>query len=243
MKVLAIIRKGNGQYYTSLVFGYYSVSSSIDDDYQKYLDSIYNQFYIVLDESKTKLIKQAVFDRKNKHLEPLILIVDHATDDWNIDQNNNGCVNYLDWSSLLTAVEGNSISSEMLSRCVIEDSKIEYQEYQTVKTQKDLENLDRASRGFHDAYIKDFKEENDSLYILFDGTWGCKIELWFEGNVSYSTESRDPEEYDPYWFDSTLIMSNGYFILVDEGNMTEEKIDKGYCWFKGNKLKYHIIPN
>lgn len=29
--MLAIIRKGNGQYYTSLVFGYYSVSSSIED--------------------------------------------------------------------------------------------------------------------------------------------------------------------------------------------------------------------
>ena len=241
--MLALIRKGNGQYYTSLVFGYYSVSSSIDDDYQKYLDSIYNQFYIVLDESKTKLIKRAVFDRKNKSLEPLILIVDHTTDDWNIDENDNGCVNYLDNSILLTSVEEGSIPNKTISRCILEDSKIVYQEYQTVKTQKDLENLDWASRGFHDAYIKEFKEENDSLYILFDGTWGCKIELWFEGNISYSTESRDPEEYDPCWSDSTLLMSNGYVILVDDENMTEDDIGKGFCWFKGNKLKYHIIPD
>lgn len=61
------------------------------------------------------------------------------------------------------------------------------------------------------------------LYVLFDGTWGCKIELWFEGNVSYSTESRNPEEYDPYRSGSTLIMSNGYFILVDDENMTEKR--------------------
>lgn len=241
--MIAIIRKGNGQYYTSLVFGYYSVSSSIDDDYQKYLDSIYNQFYIVLDESKTKLVKQVVFDRNNKYLEPLVLIVEHKTDDWNIDENDNGCVNYLDNSTLLTSVEKSSIPSEMISRCVLEDSKTVYQEYQTVKTQRNLENLDWASGGFHDAYIKDFKEENDSLYVLFDGTWGCQIELWFEGNVSYSTESRNPEEYDPCWSDSTLIMRNDYFILVDDENMTEEKIGKGYCWFKGNKLKYHIIPD
>lgn len=241
--MIAIIRKGNGQYYTSLVFGYYSVKSSSDDDYQKYLDSIYNRFYIVLDENKTKLIKQAVYDRKNKYLEPLILIVDHTTNNWIIDENDNGCVNYLDNSTLLASVEESSISSEMISRCILEDSKIVYQEYQTVKTQKDLENLDWASRGFHDAYIKEFKEGNDSLYVLFDGTWGCQIELWFEGNVSYSTESRNPEEYDPYWGGSTLIMSNGYFILVDDENMTEKKIGKGYCWFKGNKLKYHIILN
>ncbi len=241
--MFAIIRKGNGQYYTSLVFGYYSVSSSIEDDYQKYLDSIYNRFYIVLDESKKKLIKQTVFDRNNKYLQPLILIVDHTTDDWNIDENDNGCVNYLDNSTLLTSVEESSISSEMISRCVLEDSKIVYQEYQTVKTQKELENLDWASGGFHDAYIKEFKEESDSLYVLFDGTWGCQIELWFEGNVSYSTESRNPDEYDPYWSDSTLIRNNGYFILVDCENMTEEEIGEGYCWFKGNKLKYHIIPD
>ena len=24
---------------------------------------------------------------------------------------------------------------------------------------------------------------------------------------------------------------------------TEEQIEEGYCWFKGNKLKYHIIPD
>lgn len=241
--MLAIIRKGNGQYYTSLVFGYYSVSSSIEDDYQKYLDSIYNQFYIVLDESKHKLIKQTVFDRNNKYLQPLILIVDHTTDDWNIDENDNGCVSYLDYASLLSSVEGNTVSDDIVSRCVLEDSKSEYCEYKTVETQKDIDNLDWASGNFHDAYIKYFKEENDSLYILFDGTWGCQIEMWFEGNVSYSTESRNPDEYDPYWSDSTLICNNGYFILVDCENTTEEEIREGYCWFKGNKLKYHIIPD
>ena len=241
--MLAIIRKGNGEYYTSLVFGYYSSVSSDDDEYQRYLDSIYNRFYIVLDESKTKLIKQVVYDKNNKYLIPLVLVVDHSTDDWIIDKNENGCVNYLDHSTLLASVEENNISDEVISRCISEDSKVKYQEYHTVETQKDLEDLDWASGNFHDAYIKEFREENDSLYILFDGTWGCQIELWFEGNVSYSTESRDPEKYDPYWSDSTLIMNSGYFILVDGEDTTEDQIGEGYCWFKGNKLKYHIIPD
>ena len=241
--MLAIIRKGNGEYYTSLVFGYYSDNASFEDDYQRYLNSIYNRFYLVLDESKTKLIKQVVYDKNNKYLIPLVLVVDHSTDDWIIDKNENGCVNYHDHSTLLASVEENNISDEVISRCISEDSKVKYQEYHTVETQKDLEDLDRASGNFHDAYIKEFKEENDSLYILFDGTWGCQIELWFEGNVSYSTESRDPEKYDPYWSDSTLIMNSGYFILVDGEDTTEDQIGEGYCWFKGNKLKYHIIPD
>ena len=75
--MLAMIRKGNGEYYTSLVFGYYSYIEPNDDDYQRYLDGIYNRFYIVLDESKTKLIKQVVFDKNNKYLIPLVLVVDH----------------------------------------------------------------------------------------------------------------------------------------------------------------------
>ena len=51
--MLAIISKGNGEYYTSHVFGYYSSISSDDYEYQRCLDSIYSRFYIVLDESKT----------------------------------------------------------------------------------------------------------------------------------------------------------------------------------------------
>ena len=241
--MLAIIRKGNGEYYTSLVFGYYSDKASDDDNYQRYLDSIYNRFYIVLDESKTKLIKQVVFDKNNKYLIPLVLVVHHSTDNWVIDENGNGCVDYLDHSTLLTSVEENSIPDETISRCILDDSKTKYQEYQNVETQDDLENLDWASRNFHDAYIKEFKEENDSLYILFDGTWGCQIELWFDGNVSYSIESRDPKTEDPCWSDSTLIMKDGYFILVDCEDTAEDQIGEGYCWFKGNKLKYHIIPD
>ena len=36
--MLAIIRKGNGEYYTSLVFGYYSDNTSFEDDHQRYAE-------------------------------------------------------------------------------------------------------------------------------------------------------------------------------------------------------------
>ena len=44
----AIVKQENGQSYTSMVFGYYCPVQS-RDGYDSYLESIHNQFYIVLD--------------------------------------------------------------------------------------------------------------------------------------------------------------------------------------------------
>lgn len=41
----AIIRQGNGQYYISAVFGYYS-DVKLEDDYQRYLERIRTPYYI-----------------------------------------------------------------------------------------------------------------------------------------------------------------------------------------------------
>ena len=50
----AIIREGDGNFYTSMVFGYYKTSD--DFDYK-------NRFWIVLNKSKTALIKQHVLQQ------------------------------------------------------------------------------------------------------------------------------------------------------------------------------------
>nr|DAV24372.1 MAG TPA: hypothetical protein [Caudoviricetes sp.] len=47
-KIYAIVKQENGQSYTSMVFGYYCPVQS-RDGYDRYLESIHNQFYIVLD--------------------------------------------------------------------------------------------------------------------------------------------------------------------------------------------------
>ena len=46
----------------------------------------------------------------------------------------------------------------------------------------------------------------------------------FSGDVSYNTDSRDPEEYDPYWFGSTVAFHNGYIYMVDEDEMNIDEI-------------------
>lgn len=98
--------------------------------------------------------------------------------------------------------------------------------------------------GFHDAYIEECKQLDDgSLYVRFDGTWGCKVEVWFWGAVEYDISSRDPEQCDPYWFASTIIIQDGFVYFIDEDNMTVDRISEGYCWFKARHMKYRIIPD
>ena len=76
-----------------------------------------------------------------------------------------------------------------------------------------------------------------------DGTWGCEIEVWFSGDLEYDTSSRDPEECDPYWYGSTVILHNGFVYFVDEEDMTVDKITPGYCYFKARHMKYKVIPD
>ena len=72
--------------------------------------------------------------------------------------------------------------------------------------------------------------------------WGCDIEVWFSGEVSYDTSSRNPEEFDPYWGDSTVFFHDGFVYLIDDEYATVENAKDGWCWFKARHMKYHVIP-
>lgn len=79
--------------------------------------------------------------------------------------------------------------------------------------------------------------------MRFDGTRGCEIEVWFRGDLEYDTSGRDSETSDPYWFSSTVILQDGFGYLIDDNDMTVERITPGYCYFKSRHMKYRIIPD
>ena len=85
--------------------------------------------------------------------------------------------------------------------------------------------------------------DDGTLYLLFDGIWGCGIEMWFSGDPEYDTQSRNPEKFDPYWSGSTLILQDGFVYLVDDDDMTVDRIGEGYTYFKARQLKYRVIPD
>ena len=225
----AIIKQANGQSYTSMVFGYYCPIQS-QDDYERYIENIYNQFYIVLNKAKTQFVKLYVFASGEKSLNPQILITDTNQDDWTLDDNNHGCANILLGVNIDTIET--DISKEILQKCVQLDSAYNYVEYPEITSKNDIDNLMMAAGDFHDAKIKNMKTNDDGvLYILFD-VWGCEIEMWLEDDVTYSTESRNPEYEDPYWFDSSMVIEDGFIYFYDCDGISPSELSDSYCWFK-----------
>ena len=236
----AIVRNKDGSHYTSVVFGYFCKITSTDD-YKRYLEGIHNRFYVVLNEAKDALIKKYIFPSDNKYLDPQVLIVEADQDNWLFEDDTHGCVDFLHGVDFYA--EEMAIDPVLLGQCITMDAMCRYNEYVEIKTEKDIENLMWVSGGFHDAYIEKHEQMDDVVYVRFAGVWGCKIEMWFEGETAYSVESRDPEEYDPTWYGSSFLMHDGFFYFVDEEGVKTENIDNTYRWFKSRRVRYHVIPN
>ena len=180
----AMIREGDGNFYTSMVFGYYK--SSDDFDYE-------NRFWVVLNKAKTSLVKQHVLQQGTEYLIPMVLIADADESGWNKISENEESADFLPTGELLSMIDSDTVPSELICKCIELDRAYKFESIRAINTANDIRDLQWVSGGFHDAFIADMKEDGSSLYILFDGTWGCKIEVWFEGEVSYDASSRDPE--------------------------------------------------
>lgn len=238
----AIINQGNGKYYVSQVFGYYR-NISATDDYQRYVEGFRNPYYVVWDAEKKHLIKWLVMLPNTKYLIPQILIVEANQDNWITDENGEGCVNFLTKELIDLMVSTDNQLEKLLEKCRQTDEDYVFDETPEIKIKSDIENLEWASGGFHDARIAEEKLQDDgSLYLRFDGTQGCEIEVWFWGDLEYDSSSRHNEVYDPYWSGSTIIMQNGFVYLIDDCGVTVEEISQEYCYFKARHMKYHIIP-
>lgn len=239
----AIIRQGNGKYYISYVFGYYR-NITATEDYEKYIEGIHNPYYIVWDENKEKLIKWFAMQPNTKYIVPQVLIVDMDKQNWIENAEGEGCVEFLSKAMIDSITEDGFQDNGIFNKCRTVDRDYKYEEYHEIMEEKDINNLYWATGYFHDARIaKEIMQDDGTLYLRFDGVWGCEVEVWFWGDVEYDTSSRDPELYDPYWYGSTILIENGFIYLVDDEDMTVDKIGEGYCYFKARHMKYHIIPD
>ena len=90
----ALVNQGNGKYYVSYVFGYYT-DITATDEYERYVQSIHSPYFIVWDENKQKLIKWLRMVPNTNYLIQQIIIVDRNRDNWIIDDEGEGCVNFL----------------------------------------------------------------------------------------------------------------------------------------------------
>ena len=184
----AIIRLGDGKYYCSAVFGYYDDNEN--DNYS------YHMYYIVFNQKKTKLIKQPLFNRKRyPQLDKKVLVFDGDQTNWTVNKNGYGGVDFLPKENALHIIESGIMPADLLNKCLSLEVSANFEDYQEIRDSKDVDNLMWVSGDFHDAVISKQEEKQDgSLSVLFGGIWGCSIELIFSGDVSYCTDSRNPDE-------------------------------------------------
>ncbi len=230
----AIIREGEGRFYTSTVFGYYR--SADPYDYK-------SRFWIVLNKEKTALVKLPVLQPNIASMIPMLLLLNEDKTNWNTENDLHQSADFLPTDELPAMIDENRVPGHLLQRCISLDSTCRYEPMREVRTEKDLRDLRSVSGGFHDAHIEELKEENGSLYVLFAGTWGCRIEVWFEGDVSYDVTARTGIHDDPNWFESSLALHDGFVYLIDQENISPEHISQDCCWFKARNMKYHVIPD
>lgn len=230
----AIIREGDGKFYTSMVFGCYKSADRCDYT---------NRFWIVLNKEKSALIKQPVLEQNTECLMPTVIITDADQNGWNRINENEESVDFLPTGALLSMLDHNRVPSELTRRCIEMDGAYRFASIRAINTADDIRDLEWASGGFHDAYIAEIKEVDNSLYILFDGTWGCSIEVWLSGEVSYDVSGREPEKGDPYWMGSTVAIEDGFVYLIDDEDISVSEIDSSCCWFRARTMRYRVIPD
>lgn len=240
-KVYAIIRNGDGTFYTSTVFGRYQTGS--DQTHR-------NLLWIVLNAQKDRLIAQPLLRLDPLSLVPLVLITDTDQTHWHKASDEAESLRDLPTDQLLSWVQKGTVPQKILQKCLAIDAQYRFCELRSITSAKDIEDLDWVSGGFHDAHIAELREAEDVLYLRFEGCWACQIEVWFEGEVSYDASSRLPKgpemewlgSPEADWFGGTILLNDGFVYLIDDENARLEDITQGCCWFKARTMHYRVIP-
>ncbi len=234
----AIIRLENGGYYTSAVFAHFCETNATDE-IKRYFEAFRNDYFVVLNKDKNKLVRQYTYPKKDNYLDPFVLVVDKEFSNWLVDNRGHGCIDFLQ-----NLHDVDNVPREILDKCIKIDADYVYEEYPEIHSQKDIDNLMEAFYGFNFAYINHLEHKEDgTLYVLFEGIWGSDLEMWFSGDLSYSTKNRYPKGKPLRWLDSTMFIEDGFIYLFDDEGLTVDDINSNiYCWFKAKNVKYHVIP-
>ena len=125
----ALIRKGNGEYYTSSVFAYFHTTGV------KW--GCGHRYWVVLNEEKTKLVNQPV--SKGKDIAALVLAVDSDPSDWDLSDDACQYVVGLPGMKLYEMIESDSVPEDILQSCIETDRRASYDEYHYERIRKNLD--------------------------------------------------------------------------------------------------------
>jgi len=237
----AYVRAADGTIYLSKVFGRFNPITA-RDDYEGYESVCGNLYYLVLDKNKEKLIRQYFLSYNLPTLKLQILIVDNDCSNWVFDDGGgDGCESFL--SHLNHENIENEIDAELLKKCIRLDAEEHYAEFAEIKNQIDADNLTEVVGEFHDGLIKKIIMSKDgTLYVNMKGFWGCDLELWFSGNVTYNDRAEYKDVEVQWWNSGTILVEDGFIYLANGSIDSAAELDDEYIWFRAKSLKYHVIP-
>ncbi len=230
----AIIRCGKGKYYCSPIFGMYRESD----------EKPFKAYVVCFDANKERLIKQPIFNPKRKpFLNLMVIYTDENRSGWIDYGNGYEGVGFLSPEKASKFINDGNLPADIRKACDSLDLHEDFSDFKEIKTSEDIEKLLLVTGYFHDGIIdKSEKCQDGSLYVKFDGIWGCKVELIFTGDVSYCLESEKLDEYDSYWYEASVIIKDGYIYLVDWITDNVPELSDDFRWFKAKSMKYRIIP-
>ena len=232
----AIVKRADETFYTSVVFGHF----------REYGECRFDDYYLVLNEEKTSLIKKLDQPPELSILMPQVLVVDTDQSGWNLIKGKYEYCEKLGVVSFLSHIDFMSdnwvIPEELLQRCIQIDAQQQYREFVDVTSVADLQNLEWVTGGFHDGVIQQKEEHGDSLYLYFDSMIGCEAELWFSGDVEYYLDGSEPDDYYPYWDYASMFIEDGYVYLSREGVSKRSDMTNGWWFVRAKKLRYRIVP-
>lgn len=228
-----LIRRPDGGYDQRAAFGFFR------DDGKP---SPYDLYYLVLDTSKTRLVRHYAY-RQYGNLDLRqslnVLIADPCTEDWHRDDHGFGSVSWLP-----TDAEGRPLPAALLAKCREADEALRVDLEGEIRTPADADRLLWIAGGFHDGRIESLDlREDGTVSVDFVDLWGCRISLWFTGDVFHAIPDEDDQDY---WYSASIRMADGFITLIDDDFEDDEPLpddpDSGYTWFRARRMGYRIEP-
>ncbi len=261
--MFAFVKEADGALYRTAVFGAFNDEVANDTSF----DAAYQNYYLILNKDKTGFCKKYSFVQDAPVLEKALYFYEFNRDDWNLvtDDDFYGHVAWLTRAEVQGLLRGEAPSPQALQKALDIDAKAQFDLEGDLTSWDQIEMVLGFTGGFRGAYLESLAQRKapdqawtplplvsqqlsplgelggEALRVDLRGPWGWSVSFEFQGQIAYSTLSRDPDLDDPVWEGGEMgISDDGLITLVDDEEVQEYFQNDFYTWFQGKKVHYRL---
>lgn len=157
---------------------YYSPVFAVNLSYANYKAIVFDELY-------SKLIVVDIYERHRTRL----LFLDFNYDNFAIDTGN--FKSYWNYKDIFKIIKKHKYSLEMFEEAKRILSECDFTDIVSIESKFDIEALEYNTVSFHDAYILGMTQNNDTLEIFINTTWGSFVILTCEGIIQNTLKTGD----------------------------------------------------